>query len=161
MAWWAAFSLSLYWGDVLWPPGKRTRREDRALLIVRDEFRPAIPRSGCSPEPASALPADRKLKEEKLVCEVVIWLLLFTVRLSVAAEHYCRRGQIAIAIIPDALAPTGRTGSPLRLCCRHAVQRIVREVLGPIRVQIIGNGYNFAVVVRSVTLREVLHGSVG
>jgi hypothetical protein len=29
-------------------PGKRTRREDRALLIVRDEFRPAIPRSGCS-----------------------------------------------------------------------------------------------------------------
>ena len=97
----------------------------------------------------------------KLVGEVVIWLLLFTVRLSVAAEHYCRRGQIAIAIIPDALAPTGRTGSPLRLCCRHAVQRIVREVLGPIRVQIIGNGYNFAVVVRSVTLREVLHGSVG
>ena len=114
MAWWAAFSLSLYWGDVLWPPGKRTRREDRALLIVRDEFRPAIPRSGCSPEPASALPADRKLKEEKLVCEVVIWLLLFTVRLSVAAEHYCRRGQIAIAIIPDALAPTGRTEGPLR-----------------------------------------------
>jgi len=24
-------------------PGKRTRREDHALLIVRDEFRPAIP----------------------------------------------------------------------------------------------------------------------
>ena len=36
-------------------PGKRTRREDHALLIVRDEFRPAIPRSGCSPaEPGSA-----------------------------------------------------------------------------------------------------------
>ena len=30
----------------------------RALLIVRDEFRPAIPRSGCSPaEPVSASPA--------------------------------------------------------------------------------------------------------
>jgi hypothetical protein len=29
-----------------WPapcPDKRTRREDHALLIVRDEFRPAIP----------------------------------------------------------------------------------------------------------------------
>ena len=39
-------------------PGKRTRREDHALLIVRDEFRPAIPRSGCSPaEPVSASPA--------------------------------------------------------------------------------------------------------
>jgi hypothetical protein len=24
-------------------PGRRTRREDHALLIVRDEFRPAIP----------------------------------------------------------------------------------------------------------------------
>src|SRR5215472_11754073 len=36
-------------------PGKRTRREDHALLIVRDEFRPAIPRSGWSPpEPVSA-----------------------------------------------------------------------------------------------------------
>src|ERR1051325_697902 len=36
-------------------PGKRTCREDHALLIVRDEFRPAIPRSGCSPaEPVSA-----------------------------------------------------------------------------------------------------------
>ena len=30
-------------------PGKRTCREDHALLIVRDEFRPAIPRSGWSP----------------------------------------------------------------------------------------------------------------
>ena len=43
------------------PPGpvKRTRREEhRALLIVRDEFRPAIPRSGCSPAlPVSASPA--------------------------------------------------------------------------------------------------------
>ena len=39
-------------------PGKRTRREDHALLIVRDEFRPAIPRSGCSPAlPVSASPA--------------------------------------------------------------------------------------------------------
>ena len=39
-------------------PGKRTRREDHAPLIVRDEFRPAIPRSGCSPAlPVSALPA--------------------------------------------------------------------------------------------------------
>jgi len=39
-------------------PGKRTRREDHALLIVRDEFRPAIPRSGWSPpEPVSASPA--------------------------------------------------------------------------------------------------------
>ena len=38
-------------------PGKRTRREDHALLIVRDEFRPAIPRSGWSPpEPVSASP---------------------------------------------------------------------------------------------------------
>jgi hypothetical protein len=39
-------------------PGKRTRREDHALLIVRDEFRPAIPRSGWSPpEPVSVSPA--------------------------------------------------------------------------------------------------------
>src|SRR5438067_9081897 len=39
-------------------PGKRTRREDHVLLIVRDEFRPAIPRSGWSPpEPVSASPA--------------------------------------------------------------------------------------------------------
>jgi hypothetical protein len=38
-------------------PGKRTRREDHALLIVRGEFRPAIPRSGWSPpEPVSASP---------------------------------------------------------------------------------------------------------
>ena len=38
-------------------PGKRTCREDHALLIVRDEFRPAIPRSGCSPAlPISASP---------------------------------------------------------------------------------------------------------
>src|ERR1700676_2566319 len=37
---------------------KETRREDHALLIVRDEFRPAIPRSGCSPAlPVSASPA--------------------------------------------------------------------------------------------------------
>src|SRR5579884_1553220 len=46
------------------PPGatptqnQRTRREDHALLIVHDEFRPAIPRSGWSPpEPVSASPA--------------------------------------------------------------------------------------------------------
>ena len=33
---------------------------ERAWLIVRDEFRPAIPRSGCSPAgPVSALPATR------------------------------------------------------------------------------------------------------
>jgi hypothetical protein len=39
-------------------PSKRTRRKERALLIVRDEFRPAIPRSGCSPAlPVSASPA--------------------------------------------------------------------------------------------------------
>ena len=39
-------------------PRSRTRREDHALLIVRDEFRPAIPRSGCSPAlPVSASPA--------------------------------------------------------------------------------------------------------
>jgi hypothetical protein len=39
-------------------PAKRTRRKERALLIVRDEFRPAIPRSGCSPAlPISASPA--------------------------------------------------------------------------------------------------------
>src|ERR1051326_7841441 len=38
--------------------GIRTRRKERALLIVRDEFRPAIPRSGCSPAlPVSASPA--------------------------------------------------------------------------------------------------------
>ena len=44
------------------PPGPspRARRKVRALLIVRDEFRPAIPRSGCSPaEPVSASPAAR------------------------------------------------------------------------------------------------------
>jgi hypothetical protein len=36
-------------------PAKRTRREVRTHLIVRDEFRPAIPRSGCSTaEPVSA-----------------------------------------------------------------------------------------------------------
>ena len=36
-------------------PSQRTRRKDRALLIVHDEFRPAIPRSGCSPAgPVSA-----------------------------------------------------------------------------------------------------------
>src|SRR5580698_5962215 len=53
------------WGRVPPPVGRprapvqRTRREElRALLIVRDEFRPAIPRSGCSPaEPVSASPA--------------------------------------------------------------------------------------------------------
>ena len=33
----------------------RHGQEDHALLIVRDEFRPAIPRSGCSP----ALPPSR------------------------------------------------------------------------------------------------------
>src|ERR1035438_1373818 len=39
-------------------PSKRTRRKDRALPIVHDEFRPAIPRSGCSPAlPVSASPA--------------------------------------------------------------------------------------------------------
>ena len=37
---------------------KRTRRKERALPIVHDEFRPAIPRSGWSPpEPVSASPA--------------------------------------------------------------------------------------------------------
>jgi hypothetical protein len=44
-----------------WPasgPSPRTRRKERAPLIVRDEFRPAIPRAGCSPaEPVSASPA--------------------------------------------------------------------------------------------------------
>src|SRR5450759_5610136 len=39
-------------------PGYRTRRKKHALPIVRDEFRPAIPRSGCSPAlPVSASPA--------------------------------------------------------------------------------------------------------
>jgi hypothetical protein len=39
-------------------PSPRTRRKDRALPIVRDEFRPAIPRSGCSPAlPVCASPA--------------------------------------------------------------------------------------------------------
>jgi hypothetical protein len=39
-------------------PSQRTRRKDRVLLIVHDEFRPAIPRSGCSPAlPVSASPA--------------------------------------------------------------------------------------------------------
>ena len=39
-------------------PGYRTRREEHALPIVRDEFRPVIPRSGCSPAlPVSASPA--------------------------------------------------------------------------------------------------------
>ena len=39
-------------------PSPRMRRKERILLIVRDEFRPAIPRSGCSPaEPVSASPA--------------------------------------------------------------------------------------------------------
>jgi hypothetical protein len=37
---------------------KRTRRKEHALPIARDEFRPAIPRSGCSPaSPVSASPA--------------------------------------------------------------------------------------------------------
>src|SRR5205807_9312740 len=42
-------------------PSQRTLREElHVLLIVRDEFRPAIPRSGCSPaEPVSASPATR------------------------------------------------------------------------------------------------------
>jgi hypothetical protein len=40
-------------------PVKDATRELHALLIVRDEFRPAIPRSGCSPAlPVSASPAD-------------------------------------------------------------------------------------------------------
>ena len=30
-------------------PGYRTRRKAHALPIARDEFRPAIPPSGCSP----------------------------------------------------------------------------------------------------------------
>ena len=39
-------------------PGTRTCREDHALIIVFDEFRPANPRSGWSPpEPVSASPA--------------------------------------------------------------------------------------------------------
>jgi len=39
-------------------PGYRTRRKEHAFPIVRDEFRPAIPRSGCSPAlPVSASPA--------------------------------------------------------------------------------------------------------
>jgi hypothetical protein len=39
-------------------PGYRTRRKEHALPIVHDEFRPAIPRSGCSPAlPVSASPA--------------------------------------------------------------------------------------------------------
>jgi len=39
-------------------PGYSARREEHALPIVRDEFRPAIPRSGWSPpEPVSASPA--------------------------------------------------------------------------------------------------------
>jgi hypothetical protein len=38
-------------------PRYRTRRKEHALSIVRDEFRPAIPRSGWSPpEPVSASP---------------------------------------------------------------------------------------------------------
>src|SRR5438270_5881225 len=42
-------------------PSQRTLREElHVLLIVRDEFRPAIPRSGCTPaEPVSASPATR------------------------------------------------------------------------------------------------------
>jgi putative transposase len=39
-------------------PSYRTRREEHALPIVRDEFRPAIPQSGCAPAwPVSASPA--------------------------------------------------------------------------------------------------------
>ncbi len=41
------------WGVSRFPvgplPGYRIRRKKHALSIVRDEFRPAIPRSGCSP----------------------------------------------------------------------------------------------------------------
>jgi hypothetical protein len=49
------------WGASRFPvgplPGYRTRRKEHALPIVRDEFRPAIPRSGWSPpEPVSASP---------------------------------------------------------------------------------------------------------
>jgi len=55
------------WGALPPPVGRprapvegRDGRNNRALLIVRDEFRPAIPRSGCSPaEPVSASPAAR------------------------------------------------------------------------------------------------------
>jgi hypothetical protein len=36
-------------------PGYRTRREEHALSIARDEFRPAIPRSDCSPALPSPL----------------------------------------------------------------------------------------------------------
>ena len=44
--------------------GRRREGTARALLIVRDEFRPAIPRSGCSPaEPVSASPANRVCHE--------------------------------------------------------------------------------------------------
>jgi len=49
------------WGASRWSArnrGGRARLLYRALLIVHDEFRPAIPRSGCSPaEPVSASPA--------------------------------------------------------------------------------------------------------
>ena len=39
-------------------PGYKTSRKEPALPIVRDEFRPAIPRSGCTPAlPISASPA--------------------------------------------------------------------------------------------------------
>src|SRR5580698_2537468 len=46
------------WGASRFPvgplPGYRARRKERAQPIVRDEFRPAIPRSGWSPpEPPS------------------------------------------------------------------------------------------------------------
>src|SRR5438067_7247858 len=49
------------WGVSRFPvgplPGYRTSRKEPALPIVRDEFRPAIPRSGWSPpEPVSASP---------------------------------------------------------------------------------------------------------
>ena len=49
------------WGVSRFPvgplPGYRTSRKEPALPIVRDEFRSAIPRSGCSPAwPVSASP---------------------------------------------------------------------------------------------------------
>jgi hypothetical protein len=45
-----------------WVPGYKTRRKERALPIVRDEFRPVIPRRGARQRCPSPLHRHHQLK---------------------------------------------------------------------------------------------------
>jgi len=73
-------------------PGYRTRRKEHALPIVRDEFRPAIPRRGARQHCPSPLHRHHQLKTIAAPLEMIYHRTvpsLLTVCLTLARLEFC------------------------------------------------------------------------